>query len=78
MYSDYEVLQLLEYQKRRLEGVDAERIDFLMERDRNKPSLRRRVANGLIELGLAVDPTVIMRPGRSYRPGSSRRFIAAR
>jgi hypothetical protein len=78
MYSDYAVLQLLEFQKQRLEGVNAERIDFLMERDRNKPSFRRRVASSLIGLGLAVDPTVTVRPGRSYRPGSNRRFSAAR
>jgi hypothetical protein len=74
MYSDYEVLQLYELEKSRLERVDAERINFLTERDRNRPSFRRRVATGLIGLGVAVDPTVTMKAGRSYRPGSSRRF----
>jgi hypothetical protein len=78
MYSGYEVLQLYELEKRRFDAIDSERIEFLMELDRDKGSLRRRVANGLIGLGVAVDPTVTMRPGRTYRRGSNRRFSAAR
>ena len=69
----FEAELLIQERQRPITRIEAERLEVRTELERNRPSLRQRIANTLMVFSLWLDPAVATR-GRSDTRRPDRRF----